>query len=861
LNTSAVTTSGAQTYGGKVTLGQDAVLTSTGSGDVTMNAGATGDKTLAINTDGVTQLGGGISVGSITTDVGGTVKLSGDIQTTGTQSYGEAAQLVGNTTLSGSTLSFGNTVAGGSNSLAVAGNAEFNGAVSGLSKLGVTGTTLLKTSAVTTIGAQTYGGKVTLAQDAVLTSTGSGDVTINAGATGSKALAINTSGVTQLGGGINVGSITTAAGGTVKLSGDIQTTGTQSYGEAAQLVGNTTLSGSAVSFGNTVAGGSNSLAVAGNAEFNGAVSGVSTLGVTGTTLLKTSAVTTIGAQTYGGKVTLAQDAVLSSGESVSINGGATGDKALAINTAGVTRLGGGISVGSITTDAGGTVELSGEITTRGAQTYNDAAVLTGATTLASAGGGAVVLGNGLNGGFDLSVNTAGVTRLGGGVNVGSITTDAAGSVDLAGAITTTGAQTYNDAATLTGATTLSSTGGGALALKSGATGAFELALNTSGATQLAGGISVASLSTDAGGATEITGDVTTTGAQTYGDAVQVSGPVALSSTSGGALTLGAGVDGAGSVSLVTSGNVTVTGDSGTSGALQGFSAKGARVEVGGVQASGDVTLDASDLLVLQGSSYKAGDTLSLNPTARATASGRSSIVKPTGDVALEAVKFVMGAGQKLVVSNGALSITAASGVVGDLAASVAMDLNVDRLEVLSRDAGDFTNAGLKDLGLSIVSPKITFNGTLAYSPDSTGAKKVVWNTANGAVSGRSNITKLSGSGVGKNAKMSEQFNSVDAEGYVLQPLAVKPPVVVPPVIVDPVVPVPVIPEEPAAVVIGFVRPVQFDLMNWSLDYRDETLEKPDGIWVIRSLGTNGRWDNIRRILAGEKNGPNRFVEL
>jgi hypothetical protein len=284
------------------------------------------------------------------------------------------------------------------------------------------------------------------------------------------------------------------------------------------------------------------------------------------------------------------------------------------------------------------------------------------------------------------------------------------------------------------------------------------------------------------------------------------------------------------------------------------------VEVGGVQASGDVTLDASDLLVLQGASYKAGDTLSLNPTARATASGRSSIVKPTGDVALEAVKFVMGAGQKLVVSNGALSITAANGVVGDLAASVAMDLNVDRLEVVARDAGDFTNAGLKDLGLSIVSPKITFNGTLAYSPDSTGAKKVVWNTANGAVSGKSNITKLSGSGVGKNAKMSEQFNSVDADGYVLQPLAVKPPVVVPPEVIDPATPLPT-PSEPLPTPSEGFRSTQFDLMNWSLGYRDETLENPNGIWVIRSLGTNGRWDNLGRIIAGQESVPKTFIEL
>jgi hypothetical protein len=504
------------------------------------------------------------------------------------------------------------------------------------------------------------------------------------------------------------------------------------------------------------------------------------------------------------------------------------------------------------------VNLSGNVTTTGAQTYNDAAVLTGATTLTSTGGGVVALRNGATGAFDLTVNTSGVTQIGGGIRVGSITTDAGGSVELSGAVTTTGAQTYNDAAVLTGATTLSSTAGGVLGLKAGATGAFDLALETTGATQLAGGVSVATLSTDEGGSTQITGDVTTTGAQTYGDAVQVTGPVALSSSNGGALTLKAGADGAGSLSLATGGNVTVTGDSGTSGALENFSATGARVEVGGVRASGDVTLDASDLLVLQGASYKAADTISLNPTPRA-ASGRSSIVKPSGDVAFESDKFLMGAEQKLVVSNGALSIKAATGVVGDLAASVAMDLNVDQLQAVTRDAGDFTNAGLKDLGLSIVSPKITFNGALSYAPTSVGAKKVFWNTASGAVAGKNNATKVSGSGVGKNGRMSEQFNSVDAEGYVLQPLAVKPPVVAPPEVIDPAAPLPA-PIEPLPAPSESFRIPQFDLMNWSLGFRDETLERPEGFWVIRSLGINGRWDSLTEIL-GNESGNRKFLEL
>jgi hypothetical protein len=114
--------------------------------------------------------------------------------------------------------------------------------------------------------------------------------------------------------------------------------------------------------------------------------------------------------------------------------------------------------------------------------------------------------------------------------------------------------------------------------------------------------------------------------------------------------------------------------------------------------------------------------------------------------------------------------------------------------------------------------------------------------------------------VGKNAKMSEQFNSVDADGYVLQPLAVKPPVVVPPEVIDPATPLPT-PSEPLPTPSEGFRFTQFDLMNWSLGYRDETMERPDGVWVIRSLGVNGRWDTLPQILSGQRSAPKAFMEL
>jgi hypothetical protein len=114
--------------------------------------------------------------------------------------------------------------------------------------------------------------------------------------------------------------------------------------------------------------------------------------------------------------------------------------------------------------------------------------------------------------------------------------------------------------------------------------------------------------------------------------------------------------------------------------------------------------------------------------------------------------------------------------------------------------------------------------------------------------------------------MSEQFNSVDAGGYVLQPLAGNPPATLPPFVVDPVSPLPnpaaPLPAAPQPAPGGSFRMTQFELMNWSLGFRDETLESPVGVWVIRSLGLNGRWDTLDQILEGRRSAsPKAFVEL
>src|SRR5262249_19753816 len=157
--------------------------------------------------------------------------------------------------------------------------------------------------------------------------------------------------------------------------------------------------------------------------------------------------------------------------------------------------------------------------TSGAQTYNDAVVLTGKATLTSTGSGNVTFAKTVDGAFSLAVNTAGVTEFDGAVGnstpLTSLTTDALGTTDLNGGIVkTSGAQTYNDAVVLTGNATLTSTGSGNVTFAKTVDGAFSLAVNTAGVTEFDGAVGnstpLTSLTTDALGTTDLNGGIVKT---------------------------------------------------------------------------------------------------------------------------------------------------------------------------------------------------------------------------------------------------------------------------------------------------------------------------------------------------------------
>ena len=184
-----VNTTGPQTYGGAVTLGNGTTLQGT---TVTfndkVNGSSDGQETLAVTGNAVFGDGVGDFVGDLTrlqsVDVTGTVLLRGGnagantIRTAGNQTFGGAVTLANDTTLAGASIQFDGTVEGsmaGVESLAVVGNAVFGnsaadtvGAITSLESLDVTGSSTINGASIRTTRAQNYGGAVTVGTDAIL---------------------------------------------------------------------------------------------------------------------------------------------------------------------------------------------------------------------------------------------------------------------------------------------------------------------------------------------------------------------------------------------------------------------------------------------------------------------------------------------------------------------------------------------------------------------------------------------------------------------------------------------------------------------------------------------------------------------
>ncbi len=650
-----VATTGAQTYGERVTLGADTTLTGS---TVSLAGGVDGSQSLTINGAALLgTVGGQQALTALTLNSAST--LNGAVTTTGAQTYNGALTLSGDTALNGGALALNGSI-DGAHALTVnagSGDVAFNGAVGGTTRLGAltvntagetrlnapvraasvttdAAGTLVLANTVDTTGAQTYGEQVTLGTDATLTGA---TVSLLNGVDGAHRLTINgAAALGTVGGSQALAALTLNGAGT--LNGTVTTTGAQTYGAPVTLAADTTLNGATVSLTGGV-DGAQSLTING-AALLGTVGGqqaLTALTLNGASTLG-GAISTTGAQTYNGALTLGADTVLNSGalalngsidgaHALTVNagsgdvvfngavGGTTRLGALTVNTAGDTRLG-AVRAASVTTDAPGTATLAGTVDTTGAQTYGERVTLAADTTLT---GATVSLLNGVDGARQLTINgPALLGTVGGQLALAALTVN--GASTLNGAVATTGGQAYNGAITLGADTVLQ---GGGLVLNGSIDGAHALTLNggsgdvvidhaiggttrvgaltvnTSGETRLNAAIRAASVTTDAGGTLVLANTVNTTGAQTYGERATLAGNVALT---GATVSLAQGVDArtAGAQSLNIDGNAVL----GTVGGNQALAA----LTVSGTTTLNGASVNTTGSQTYQGALALGGDT-------------------------------------------------------------------------------------------------------------------------------------------------------------------------------------------------------------------------------------------------------------
>ncbi len=564
INGGAVTTTGAQTYGGIITLGSTATppLTILKGGTLTpgtlINGGGTQSLTLNF-TNALTLTGGTAATAGVTTlngldnltssGAGGTT-LQGTLTTAGNQNFADAVTLGANTTLTSNTGTVSaNSVAGGGFDLTV----------------NATGSTF---------GAITNGGNLTFADGAGLaTFTGNiGAISLNStgsgGVTFSNALAVTTTAAQTYTGTLTLGGATSLTGTTI--TADTVT------GNAFPL---TVTASAGSSFGAITGAGALIYDGAGSAVFTGPITAtsLSVSGGTGVTL-SGGTITTSAGQTYGEAVILGADTTLASTVNGDVNLSSTVNspvaRSLTVNTGGITIFGGAVggtgALASLMTDAPGATRLNGGgVETTGAQIYNDAVTLGADTVLTSDTNGNIQFVSTLDSDSTatpraLTVNTGGTTIFGGLVGataLASLTTDAPGTTQInGGGVTTTGAQTYHDPLSIGANTTLK---GSTVSVSSFTGNNFNLTLTFSGPVTANGFTGIHDFTSNGTGGTTLSGNFATSGFQDYENAVTLTANTTLTSTGGGAITFASTVGGPFALSLGTTGIVTFGGAVGT----------------------------------------------------------------------------------------------------------------------------------------------------------------------------------------------------------------------------------------------------------------------------------------------------------
>ncbi len=335
---------------------------------------------------------------------------------------------------------------------------------------------------------------------------------------------------------------------------------------------------------------------------------------------------------------------------------------------------GTVSVGSgtFTVQSGGALTQSGVITqaaSAGAATFTAGANAITLTNSSNDFTGAVSLSN--SGANNVALTDANALTLDS-FTLGSGTFTATGtSVTLSGDITSTGSQTYNGAVLVGGATVTLAAGTGALSLNgtvnSSAAGTHHLVLNSTGLTTLSGAVgtttALTSLTTNSGGTTALNGGaVTTTGAQTYGDAITLGANTTLT---GVGSSFASTIDGAHTLTISDSGTPSFGGALGGTTALTGLALLGGGnfTLTNTSNRVGTLAGNVGNLAVVNAGAMTIG---TVGATQGITGTGTLTIATVSGDLTVAQAVVTTNTTTSAVVLNAGKSAAAGTAAGGEL---------------------------------------------------------------------------------------------------------------------------------------------------------------------------------------------------
>ena len=621
--------SGNNTWGGTVTLANNAEIQSD-AGTLTLSAanavtGAT--RTLTVDGAGNTTINGTITTttGGLTKNGSGTLTLSGANTHRGVTNVNTGILVANNNTALGTTAG-GTTVTAGA-TLALSG-----GITVGAEALSLNGNGSNRGALLNHSGNNTWGGTVTLASDAEIQSD-AGTLTLSAansvtGAT--RNLTVDGAGNTAINGTITTtsGTLTKNGTGTLTLSGANTYTGTTTVSAGTLQIGaggtaGTLGTGSVTNNATLVFNRSNALTVTNVIAGSGTV----TQAGTGTTTLS-------GANTYTGAT------VVNAGTLVAASNTALGSTAggTTVASGATLEVGDGVAIGAEALNLGGTLQVASS----GAASYAGAITLTGNTSVG--GDGVLALGGTVNS----DATPRSLTQIGGagsvlrfGAAVGdtrplaSLTTSTGQQTLVAGGqVSSTGNQTYGGTLTLQAPTTLATTANGsitangsvaangnALTLNAGAGNVtMQNAANDFATVAIASATNVALRDANAIdlGASAIGANLALTagGAVTDSGALTVAGATALNAGTND-ITLDNANDFRGNVAVQSGGNVRLNDINDLTLDLSGF---------GTLTATADGTLTLAGRLTASG----AGDAIVLSGGRFVNNAGATALSAPNG---------------------------------------------------------------------------------------------------------------------------------------------------------------------------------------------------------------------------------------